>query len=583
MKKCLLSVAAVMLSATMMAELTTATFEVRDLQDGQESCTSLLPSKLAAGVMIYGDYDNDGDLDIFYIGGQNSSDQTVGLLQNNNGVYTKVELSEDFQSLQQASAAWIDYNNDGNLDLILTGSMDGSSTITMVMKNLGADEGYAFEEDLDNYLPGIYGEGNDNTQHQIAVLDYNNDGWMDIALIGNAGAKWDGEHGRLTALFRNNKGIFEFDATNQKATIGAEVFDQINGGGITVGDANNDGYMDILVTGYSDIALKTDGETTGNGVVYLYLNDGKGSYTNANIAFPYAQNQGVAFFADVNNDGWNDIVEIGRDLNNGWANAASVWTNNNGTFTKLDSCGLSGGQAVVSIGDVNNDGFIDFAYVGWPTVTIAYGQSTGVFQEVAYKDCGLSDISARGGAVNLVDLDGDKTLDIQTSGWSDLNGSWRNGEAINKVTVTNQAPTAPVNVKVAATADGYDLTWEAGTDDHTPTSALRYNIYMKDSEGKVWMLNPADIATGAQKVAGGYINYLNTTKYHFNLPAGNYTFGVQTIDQANACSAFVSPVATAVINVNDDVEGAKVSKVVENGTIYIIVNDVKYSVLGQVK
>ena len=189
MKKCLLSVAAVMLSATMMAELTPATFEVRNLQDGTETCTSLLPNELAAGVMIYGDYDNDGDLDIFYIGGQNANNQKVGLLQNNNGVYTQVELSEDFQSLQQASAAWIDYNKDGNLDLILTGSMDGSSTITMVMKNLGAEEGYAFEEDMDNFLPGIYGEGNDNTQHQIAVLDYNNDGWMDIALTGNAGAK----------------------------------------------------------------------------------------------------------------------------------------------------------------------------------------------------------------------------------------------------------------------------------------------------------------------------------------------------------------------------------------------------------
>ena len=208
-----------------------------------------------------------------------------------------------------------------------------------------------------------------------------------------------------------------------------------------------------------------------------------------------------------------------------------------------------------------------------------------MFQEVAYKDeaQGLAQLSARGGAVNMVDLDGDKTLDIQTSGWSDLNGGWRNGEALNKITVTNQAPTAPVNVKVAATADGYDLTWEAGTDDHTPAAALRYNIYVKDAEGNVWMLNPADIATGAQKVAGGYINYLNTTKYHFNLAEGNYTFGVQTIDQANACSAFVSPEGTAVVNVKDDTESANVTKVVENGTLYIIVNDVKYSVLGQAK
>lgn len=577
MKKSLLSAAAVVMSATVLA-VTPATFEVRNLQTGAEDCTSPLPNEMAACAMIYGDYDNDGDLDLFYIGGQNADRQYVGLLRNDNGVYTKVELSEDFQSLQQASAAWIDYNNDGNLDLVLVGSMDGTSTITMVMKNLGAAENYAFEEDLDNYLPGIYGEGNDNTQHSIAVIDYNNDGWMDIVLTGNAGAKWDGEHGRLTALFRNNKGIFEF--ADGKATIGAEVFDQINGGGVTVGDANNDGYMDILVTGYSDIALKPGGEEQGNGVVYMYLNDGKGSFTKADIAFDHAQNQSIAFFADVNNDGWNEIIELGRDLNNGWNNAASVWMNNNGTFTKLDSCGLSGGQAVVSVGDVNNDGFMDFAYIGWPTQVIAYGSGDGVFTEVAYKDCGLADICARGGSMNLVDLNGDKTLDVQTSGWSDLNSGWRDGEAINKIEIANQAPTVPVNVTVVETVNGYDLSWEAATDDHTPAAALRYNVYVKNADGQVWMLNPADIATGVQKVAGGYVNYLNTTKYHFNIPSGSYTFGVQAIDQANACSAFVSPAMSAVDNISVPAECVKV---VENGQFYIQKNGVKYSALGQIR
>lgn len=584
MKKFFLSAAAIMMAASMMA-INPAKFELKMMTGGEE--TSVLPNEMAACAMVFGDYDNDGDLDLFYVGGQNAERMYVGLLKNTgNGQFEAVTLPDDFAAIQQASAAWMDYNNDGNLDLIVVGTPDGTTTYTYVMKNLGAAEGYAFEEDLDNYLPGVYSEGNDNTQHMIAPVDFDNDGWTDLVLNGNAGGKWDGEHGRMTALFKNVNGVFQFDADAQKATIGAEVFAQVNGGGVTVADLNNDGYMDILLSGYDDEALKADGESKGNGASYVYMNTGKGGYTKMDMTFAAAENQGLLFAIDANNDGWMDMVEIGRDLNNGWANSANLYLNDkSGKFAKSETCGIQGGQTVLGLGDMNNDGFMDFAHTGWPTQSIAYGNGDGTFTEVGMNDVtGLNQLAARGGATSVVDLNGDNTLDIQVSGWSDGNGGWRDAIAFNTVKDTldaalaaNAAPSAPKNVAVKKGADGYTITWEAATDDNTPAVALRYNIMAKASDGSVWMLVPADEKTGKQKVAGIAPAYLTTLSYTFK-GTGDYTFAVQAIDGANVGSAFAA-VATGVEDIN--AKAVNVKKVVENGNVYIIKNGEKHTVLGQ--
>ena len=586
MKKFFLSAAAIMMAASMMA-INPAKFELKMMTGGEQ--TSVLPNEMAGCTMVFGDYDNDGDLDLFYVGGQNADRMYVGLLKNTgNGNFEAVTLPDDFVAIQQASAAWMDYNNDGNLDLIVVGTPDGTTTYTYVMKNLGAAEGYAFEEDLDNYLPGVYGEGNDNTQHMIAPVDFDNDGWTDLVLNGNAGGKWDGEHGRMTALFKNVEGIFQF--VDDKATIGAEVFAQVNGGGVTIADLNNDGYMDLLLSGYDDNADKLpDGDGNigkGNGASYVYMNTGKGGYTKLDMKFAAAENQGLLIPVDANQDGWLDIVEIGRDLNNGWANSANLYLNDKaGKFTQAENPGLAGGQTVVGMGDMNNDGIMDFAHTGWPTVSIAYGNGDGTFTEVGFTTAtGLDQLSARGGATSVVDLNGDNTLDIHVSGWSDANGRWSDGIAFNTVKDTlgaalaaNAAPSAPKNVAVKKGADGYTITWEAATDDNTPAVALRYNIMAKASDGSVWMLVPADEKTGKQKVAGLVPAYLTTLSYTFK-GEGDYTFAVQAIDGANVGSAFAA-VATGVEDIN--AKAVNVKKVVENGNVYIIKNGEKHTVLGQ--
>ena len=488
------------------------------------------------GAAIYGDYDNDGDLDMFFCTGN-----ALYLYRNNGDLtFTSVELGEDLVPLFGCAAVWVDYDNDGDLDLIVSGSMDEAKTgaATYVFQNSGAPD-YEFEEDMFNFIEGVWPENKENSLHTLALLDYDHDGWMDIMVNGQSSGLWDGEHGRMVALYRNNKGVFEVG-------VGAEVFHQMNGSTVFVGDANNDGYMDVLVSGYYDHAL---GENVGSGVSELYINNTKGSFTRAEgIAFVGHQ-QGSTLFTDLNNDGNQDIIETGRDVANGWAGFANILLGDGtGKFTVVDIPDITGGAATtIAVGDVNNDGFVDFAYSGWPTQAFCYGKGDGTFKEVTMAT-DLDKVRARGGYMNFVDLDGDNTLDFYHYGYRDggdgekLHDAWPNFMVLNKLgnnIPANTAPSAPKNLAIEETSNGYKLTWEAGEDDITPAAALRYNIYMKSADGE-FFLAPADLNTGKLKVGGAAIPTLHTgLSYEFKVAKGNYVFGVQAVDQSNVGSPFI--------------------------------------------
>lgn len=527
------------------------------------------------GAAIYGDYDNDGDLDLFFCTGGD-----VKLYRNDgNLTYTSVELSDDLVPLFGCAAVWVDYDKDGDLDIVMTGSMteSDSDAATYVFQNSGAPD-YTFEEDMLNFIEGVWPENKENTLHTIALLDYDHDGWMDMIINGRATGLWDDVHERMVALYRNNKGIFE-------VAVGAEVFHQMNGSSVFVGDANNDTYMDVLVSGYYDNAL---GEGVGSGVSELYINDTKGSFTLATGIEFTGHQQGSTLFADLNNDGNQDIIEVGRDVANGWASFGNIMLGDGtGKFELVEFPDIAGGAAsTIAVGDLNNDGYLDFAHSGWPTQSICYGRGDGTFLEVPMKD-DLDRVRARGGYTNFVDLDGDNTLDFYHYGYRDggngdiLHDAWPNFMVLNKLgegIAANQAPSAPANFNVEETENGYLLTWDAAKDDITPAAAMRYNVFMKSAEG-TFFLAQADRTTGKLSVGGAAIPTLLTgTSYEFKVEKGDYAFGVQAVDQSNATSAFVQyGEENAVENILMDHSVREVydimgRKVTENHTtgIYII-------------
>src|SRR5205823_9498221 len=83
------------------------------------------------GAMAWGDYDNDGYLDVVVTGDSGSA---VTVLYHNNGDGTFSSMNLDFAGYRSSSVEWGDFDNDGYLDLLVTGISDGYAR---VYRNVG--------------------------------------------------------------------------------------------------------------------------------------------------------------------------------------------------------------------------------------------------------------------------------------------------------------------------------------------------------------------------------------------------------------------------------------------------------------
>ncbi len=83
--------------------------------------------------VAWGDYDNDGDLDILLTGNDGSSRVSKIYKNNGDGSFTE-QTSISLTGVDYSSAAWGDYDNDGDLDILLTGS-SSSGYVSKIYKN----------------------------------------------------------------------------------------------------------------------------------------------------------------------------------------------------------------------------------------------------------------------------------------------------------------------------------------------------------------------------------------------------------------------------------------------------------------
>lgn len=282
----------------------------------------------ASGRQLFVDFNNDGIM-IYFIIARTSCPQ-YGLVQRQCqwNVYRCYCGVGRLVCQKPSFAVFIDIDNDGNLDLITVGK-SGSDAFTDIFMNSGAPD-YKFVADWDmiEAFPGLSSESNDNGSKLLVAFDYNNDGWTDLLINGSAGGVWEEitggtGQGRVCAIMKNNHGTFEL---LKNPVDGTENFIGVNGGSIDVADFNNDGWMDILVTGYHD---------EYKSITKLYKNNGNDTFTEVTGIDFVGHQQGETAFIDVNNDGYADIIEIGRDVNNGWAAFGKLYINNqDGTFTR---------------------------------------------------------------------------------------------------------------------------------------------------------------------------------------------------------------------------------------------------------
>jgi hypothetical protein len=335
--------------------------------------TGLTATGWGQGVCV-GDYDNDGweDLYVTYYGKNR-------LYHNQGGVFTQVAEKAGVAGSGKAwgsGCAFVDYDRDGKLDLIVTNYVDfdlstapapgqratclwkgvpvmcgprglpGAKNILYHNKGDGTFEGVTTKAHIDR-TDGHY-------SLSVSTLDFDEDGWPDIYVACDSTA---------SILYRNNHdGTFTDVAVTAGAAYNEDGREQA-GMGTTVADFNGDGHLDIFKTNFSD-----DTST-------LYRNNGDGTFTDATSSAGlglYTQYLGWGtMFFDFDNDAWPDLIlanghvypEVdSQHLGSSFKEPRILYHNNgDGTFSDISASAGSGittpaSSRGMAVGDLWNDG-----------------------------------------------------------------------------------------------------------------------------------------------------------------------------------------------------------------------------------
>jgi hypothetical protein len=260
------------------------------------------------GVAI-GDYDNDGYPDIFVAGVYRNT-----LYHNNrDGTFTDVTakaglnrtMDPDYGPLWAVTAAWVDVNNDGLLDLFVVNYLQWQYRDQPLCGFLGTAD-YCHPRFYKGLPNSLYLNNGDGTFHDVSaewgirshvgkgmgvgVADYDLDGRPDLFVTNDA---------YYNSLFHNLGDRFEEVAMTAGVAL-TEDGNFISGMGVDFRDVNNDGYPDI-----SFIALN-------NQTFPLFLNTGQGSFREVTgESGMRALTLHMAGFGpgliDFDNDGWKDL------------------------------------------------------------------------------------------------------------------------------------------------------------------------------------------------------------------------------------------------------------------------------------
>ena len=185
------------------------------------------------GAVTWGDYDNDGALDLFLIG-NNDENGLIARIYRNQGElgFTLDENQNALTALTDGDAAWADYDNDGDLDLAVIGKNNENIAIAGIYQNnLGILNNFiTLNPEGSNYISEV-------NPNSIAWGDYNNDGYLD--LLVTASTDTDSYH----QIYQNNQ-------DDSFSDIQAEELGETSPNGkSTWADFNNDGRLDVILSG----------------------------------------------------------------------------------------------------------------------------------------------------------------------------------------------------------------------------------------------------------------------------------------------------------------------------------------------
>ena len=313
-----------------------------------------------SGGTIMEDFNNDNYLDLV-VSAYGLRDQMHYFQNNGDGTFTDITEKAGLKGMVSGlNMMQADYNNDGFMDiLILRG---------------------AWYEQFGNQPNSLLQNKGDGTFRDVTVAagllsmhptqtatwsDFNNDGWLDLFIGNESFKKFSPIPSEL--YMSNRDGTF----TNKTKFAGLEINQYVKG--VTSGDFDNDGFSDIYVSTLhgKNHLFKNNGPDKQGSVQFTDITD-KAGLGEPMMSFP-------TFFWDYNNDGWLDIFVSGFKFSTepsigyniaaeylglpSQAENARLYRNNkNGTFTNVSKeAGVD--KAFYTMGcnflDYDNDGFLD--------------------------------------------------------------------------------------------------------------------------------------------------------------------------------------------------------------------------------
>ena len=358
---------------------------------------------ISEGDIVSADIDNDGDLDIL-LSGIEPSGLPITKLYTNDGLGVFMEVpNTTFTGAYLASAVFADVNGDNAPDIFLSGIDSSNFYFTKLYINNGVG---IFIEKVNTNIKNIQGT--------IAVADVDGDNDQDMFQIGFS-----------NTLIRTST-LYENDGNGNFTEIQSGVFRGFDDAKAVFGDVDGDNDLDLIISGYGISPTISS---------WLYNNDGNGNFTEVSVPFEGVTDGSIAL-VDINGDNFLDFIETG--FGNSWKGITKTYINNGlGTFTEITNTLEQVRRSKIAVGDYDKDGDEDLVLTGINSSYNLVGKlyendGTGIFTEQPNEN--IQDVSHA--VIAFIDIDKDSDLDLIVGG-NNANGNPSTRFYLNRLITTS--------------------------------------------------------------------------------------------------------------------------------------------------